>query len=222
VPTTISDPGPDNKAGTADDGGSIAAFNLQTAYVGLPTVSFVTNWGNDSKYDTFEATMTKRTSNHWSAQASYSWTKSWSARTALNPNDCINANASCQDVTTDYSFKLNGSFDGPLGIKFSPVYRMQAGNNFNRTFVARLNYANPNIDVSPRGDNRFGNINVFDLRFDRAITFWKGRLSPFLDLYNITNANPEQDVTVTSGSSYLRPVIIVAPRVARIGAKFDW
>ena len=49
-----------------------------------------------------------------------------------------------------------------------------------------------------------------------------GRLSPFFDLYNVTNSNAEQNLTVTSGSSWLRPVNIVPPRVARVGVKYDF
>ena len=227
VPTTIADPGPDGKAGTTDDGGTIAAFNLAAAYLGLPTVSNVTNTPGSSKYDTYEVTMTKRTSNHWSAQASYSWTKSWAYRNVtttypLNPNSCINANADCQDQTTDYSFKLNGTFNTWMGLNVSPVYRFQAGNNFGRQFTAKLNYTNPTINAEPLNAERTKNINIFDLRFDRSVTVKHYRISPFVDLYNLGNANPTQDITITSGSSYLRPINIVAPRLARIGVKLDW
>jgi hypothetical protein len=50
----------------------------------------------------------------------------------------------------------------------------------------------------------------------------KTRLSPFIDVYNLTNANPIQNTSWSSGSSFLRPLAIVPPRVLRIGAKFDW
>jgi hypothetical protein len=223
IPVTIADPGPDNVSGNADDGPSIQAWNLAAAYVGLPTRSFVTNWGNDSKYDTFEIALNKRMSNRWSASTSYAFTKSWAARTGLNPNACINANASCQDEMTDYSFKLNGSFELPAGFKLSPVYRFQAGSNFARTFVTRqLNYANPTIDAEPFDSRRTKHINLIDIRLDKAFAIKGGRLSPFFDVYNIANSNAEQNITVSSGSSWLRPINIIPPRVARVGVKFDW
>ena len=223
VPTTVRDPGRDGVAGTADDGGLIAANNLAAQYVGLPTVSFVTNVDRTpSKYDTIEIALNKRMSNHWSASTSYSFTKSWAGRNPVNPNACINANAACQDETTDYSFKLNGAFELPAGLKVSPVYRFQAGNNFARTFVATLNYANPTLNAEPLNSQRAKNINLLDIRVDRGFNMPGGRLSPFLDLYNMTNSNAEQNITVTSGTSYLRPITIVSPRVVRIGAKFDW
>jgi hypothetical protein len=228
IPATVKDPGPDAVIGTADDGAPIAAFNLAAAYVGLPTVSLVTNVPGSSTYDTFELTLNKRASHRWSGQASYSLTRSHAYRTVsstypLNPNSCINADANCRDNLTDYSFKLNGTFELPLGFKVSPVYRFQVGSNFARQFVASgLNYANPTLNAGPLNTQRQDSFNLIDLRFDRMIAIRGGRLSPFLDLYNLTNANPIQDITITSGTSWLRPINIVAPRVMRIGVKFDF
>ena len=82
--------------------------------------------------------------------------------------------------TTDYSFKLTGSFDLPAGIRLSPVYRFQAGTNFARTFVATLNYANPTLNAEPMNTNRTAHVNLIDIRIDRAITIGGNRLVPFL------------------------------------------
>ena len=222
VATTVRDPGPDGRTGTADDGGLINAFNLSSTYLGLPTQNLATNIGGQSEFDTMELAINKRMSHRWSASASYSFTWNKAVRNAFNPNSCINANADCQDETTDYSFKMNGVFELPGGLKMSPVYRFQTGNSFARTFVATLNYANPTISVEPLGAERTKNVNLIDLRFDRAFPIKGGRLSPFLDLYNLANSNAEQNITVSSGTSYLRPINIIPPRVARVGVKFDW
>jgi hypothetical protein len=48
------------------------------------------------------------------------------------------------------------------------------------------------------------------------------KVGPFLDTYNLFNANAEQNVIWASGASFLRPTAIVPPRVARIGAKVSW
>ena len=88
--------------------------------------------------------------------------------------------------------------------------------------MARLNYANPTTNAEALNARRNDNINLIDLRVDKSVQVGKGRLAPFLDLYNITNANPVQDITVDVGTSWLRPINIVAPRVTRLGVKFDW
>jgi hypothetical protein len=43
-----------------------------------------------------------------------------------------------------------------------------------------------------------------------------------MDLYNLFNANPVQNTSWSSGTSWLRPINIIPPRVLRIGAKFDF
>jgi len=40
--------------------------------------------------------------------------------------------------------------------------------------------------------------------------------------YNIFNANAEQALSTSSGSSFLRPTAITPPRIARVGLKFQW
>jgi hypothetical protein len=47
------------------------------------------------------------------------------------------------------------------------------------------------------------------------------RVAGFVDVFNLLNANPEQNMSWTSGS-FLRPLDIVPPRIARIGAKLEW
>jgi hypothetical protein len=223
IPVTISDPGPDGVSGTADDAGTLQAWNLDPAYVGLPSVNLITNYDGKSAYDSFEVALNKRMSSNWSASTSVSYTKSRVLVQPTNPNALINTNADGQDETSDYSFKLNGVFNVPAGLKISPVYRFQAGNNFARTFVTRqLNYANPTINAEALNARRSDNVSVLNIRVDRPINIGNSRLSPYLDLYNVLNANPIQDITVSSGANFLRPTLIVAPRILRIGARYDW
>jgi hypothetical protein len=40
-------------------------------------------------------------------------------------------------------------------------------------------------------------------------------------VFNLFNANPEQNASWSSGS-FLRPLTIVPPRIARIGATLEW
>ena len=46
--------------------------------------------------------------------------------------------------------------------------------------------------------------------------------SAFVDVFNLFNANPEQNRNWSSGSAFLAPQVIVAPRVARAGVRIDW
>jgi hypothetical protein len=77
--------------------------------------------------------------------------------------------------------------------------------------------------AEPVGTWRTDNIAIVDLRVEKGFRIAQGRrIGVFVDVFNVFNANPEQNVVWSSGASYLRPIDIVPPRIARIGAKLDW
>ncbi len=90
------------------------------------------------------------------------------------------------------------------------------------TATGQLNYANPTLNSELLSARRNSTVSIVNLRVDRPIALGKVRLSPQLDLYNMLNANPIQDITVTSGSSFLRPINIVPPRIVRFGFKLEF
>jgi len=235
VPVTVRDPGPDGVLNNTDDGPSIAAFNLAPEYVSLPVVNTYANVPGDADYYTWEITATKRMSDRWSGL--FSFTHTWSEAQEkdhfgqvfrqndlpITPNDLINTEPDGKVKYTDWSLKLHGTYEGPWGLKVSPMLRHQAGQNYGRTFTAVLNHGTIRIPAEPINTNRQDNISIFDFRAEKVFRVDAGlTFSPFVDLYNVFNANPVQNMTWTSGSSYLRPTNIVPPRVARVGAKVNW
>jgi hypothetical protein len=65
-------------------------------------------------------------------------------------------------------------------------------------------------------------LTLLDVRVERTFRLSASRrLGAFVDVFNLLNANPEQRTSWSSGS-FLRPLSIVAPRIARIGMKLDW
>ena len=48
------------------------------------------------------------------------------------------------------------------------------------------------------------------------------RVRGFFDLFNITNSNAVETRTITTGTAFLRPTAVLAPRTARIGARFQF
>ena len=95
------------------------------------------------------------------------------------------------------------------------MLRHQGGQNFGRTFSATLNYGSVRIAAEPLDTRRQDDITVVDFRAGEGDPRLDGlQLGPFLDLYNVFNANPVQNMTWSSGSSFLRPTNIVPPRVA--------
>jgi outer membrane receptor protein involved in Fe transport len=239
VPVTIVDPGPTGVPGNAGGGASIQGYNLDPSYASLKPSYLMTNVpGAKATYKTWEVTATKRMSSGWSAMASFAetWSRSFGQNSSnaaqffgttvrqdwlpITPNDLIHANADGTMNTTDWQMKFSGTWDGVWGLKVSPLLRVQSGQNFGRTILATLNYGSVRILAEPMNTRRQDNIVVFDTRVEKAVRSAGGAsVALFLDLYNITNANPIQNETWSSGSSFLRPTAIVPPRVARVGTK---
>ena len=48
------------------------------------------------------------------------------------------------------------------------------------------------------------------------------RVGAFVEVFNALNANPEQNVSWSSGAAFLRPLDIVSPRIVRVGVTVDW
>jgi hypothetical protein len=235
VPVNLNDPGPDGRVGTSDDGPVIQGFDLAQQFRGLPTVNQTRNVPNsDGKYTTWEITATKRHTNRWSLMATFAHT--WSAdqnnaffgqnvrnnQYAITPNDKINATDSGAYEFTAWQGKLNATIEGPWAIKVTPVLRHQAGQPFGRTFSQTLSYGSVRILAEPIDTRRMDNITIVDLRLEKVVPVRRSRVSGFIDLFNMLNANPEQNMSWVSGTAFLRPLNIVPPRILRFGAKLDW
>ena len=67
------------------------------------------------------------------------------------------------------------------------------------------------------------NITLLDVRVEKGFRLaGHRRVAGFVDVFNVLDANPEQNTNWSSGTSFLRPVSIVPPRLARIGVKLEW
>lgn len=235
VPVSVPDPGPDGRVGTADDGAPIAATDLAPQFRGLTPVNRTINVERgDSDYHTFEITGTKRMSNRWSLLASYGFTKSFDQAATIqgnairgnvlvqNPNDEINTEDG-RFVYTRQTVKLNGTWNSPWwDVSFSPMLRYQQGIPFGRTFASTLSYGSVRFLAEPMGTRRQDAIAILDLRVEKTQRFGGRDVSLFFDVYNVTNSNPAQNLQWSSGTAFNRPLSIVPPRLARIGAKLNF
>ena len=236
VPVSISDPGPDGQAGTADDGPAIRGYDLRAELVGLAPVNIVRNVpGADAQYWTWDITATRRFTGRWSLVAGFAHT--WNGDHAsgyfgqfvrentypLTPNDLINAGESGRYEFRIWSARIYGTYAGPWDVRITPFLRHQSGQPFGRTFVTARNYGNIRVLAEPIGTRRMDNITMLDVRVEKGIPLGgHRRLAGFVDVFNLLNANPEQNTNWSSGSSFLRPLSIVPPRLARVGMKLEW
>jgi carboxypeptidase family protein/TonB-dependent receptor-like protein len=236
TPVLISDPGPDGLPGTGDEGPAIPGFEVGKEFLPIPQSFEVRNVPRaDSRYWTWDLAADRRLNNRWSVAAGASVT--WNAEEAsaylgqpvrqnpypLNPNDLIHAGEDGRHEFTTWTFKAHGIYEAPWGLRVTPHLRHQSGQPFGRTIRTTLNYGEAGIPilVEPIGTRRTDNITVLDLRLEKAFRWSGRRFAGFLDVFNLFNGNPEQNVSFSSGT-FLQPLSIVPPRIARIGARIDW
>jgi hypothetical protein len=239
VPVTIPDPGPDGRVGTGDDGRGIPGFNLAAQYVGTPSINVTQNVPNsDSDFLTYEFSGTKRMSNRWSFQASFSVMKNWfnhntfpeaqspnTIRTNLlpvTPNDLISTDGKGRFVFTVWSAKALGTFELPYGMRVAATVREQSGLPYGRTFDTSLNYGTVRVLAEPMGTERQRDVIITDVRLEKTFAL-RGPLqaSGILDFFNLFNGNAEERISWQSGS-YLRPLQVIPPRVARVSVRMTF
>ena len=228
VPYSIVDTGVDGMANTADDRtiSLLGVPNTPDVNTRFPLTNVTQNTPRFSRYKTVEASFNKRLGNRWAAQVggSHTWAHDFPGAYPNNPNGAFEGDNSRWD------FKVSGTYEAPYGIRISPLVRHQAGANFARQFSVGAGAATAagaifsgTINVEPFNSNRHDNITVFDVRADRGFNLAGSlRMRLFVDLFNISNSNAVETRTITTGAAYLRPTAVLAPRTARIGARFQF
>jgi hypothetical protein len=228
------DPGPDGREGTGDDGRELMLYDV-------PAGSDLTG-GNvrnvdrsASDYFTWEAAADRRFSNRWALSTSFAYT--WNRDQAnaylnqpvrenaypLTPNDLIHTDGRGRHVFGVWSAKAVGTFTAPWEVRATSLIRHQSGQPFGRTFQAQLpTYGTARVLAEPIGARRQDHVTIVDARLERPFRRQWAQISGFLEISNLLNANPEQNVNWSSGNSFLRPLSIVSPRIARIGVRLDW
>ncbi len=224
VPFNFVDIGVDGVRGTADDR-SLSYVGLPSANAAtlFPTTQVETNVAQFSRYRTFEMSLNKRYGNKWSASigGSHTWMQDFPNNFPQNPNQ-----PGVEDRTT-WNFKASGSYDAPFGIRVSPVLRHQSGLNYARTnsiaYPAGLTGSGTTVYMEPMNSNREDNIWVFDVRGEKTLNLSsRVRTRFFLDLFNLSNSHASETISRATGTGYLKPSAILAPRTARVGFRFLW
>jgi hypothetical protein len=88
--------------------------------------------------------------------------------------------------------------------------------------VRNLAYGTATVRAEPFGEQRKPNITIVDIRSEKRFAFSGRPLTGFFDVYNIFNTNAEQDLTIASGASWMRPTLVTSPRVVRLGVRLQW
>ncbi len=232
--TAAYDSGPDGIRGNGDDGGAITLFDIPSG-VTVPASRNDLQTPDEAhrNYKSIDVTLNKRMSNRWSLVSSflYTWTQDYLYGLSENPN---------QDLynyydNTAWAFKLFGTYRAPWGVRVSPVVRHQSGDGLRRIVEVTLRTGTFNYTAEPFGTYREDNVTLFDTRLEKQFQLARRRVGLFFDAFNITNSNAAQAqdnvtgrrTTTVNGQRveyqrFLRPTVIIAPRVFRFGFKLDF
>ena len=203
------------------------------------------------RYKAFEISAVKRMSNRWQMQTSYVWSR-MNGDILLdytNPNNLIPfvgqgatttggiGNTNSPDQT--HAFKVLGSYQAPFGITAGANYQALSGLPRDRNLSVNFAQGTANIRVEPRGTYRADTLNLLSLRADKSFRInGPRRASVIVEVHNVLNSSAGQNSfgTVTrnfasqaafdaarlSTSYFGRVQEIVAPRVLKLGFKFDF
>ncbi len=240
TPHTVTDPGPDNLINTADDR-QITLYDVLPQYRGQ-NISYHTNHPGTQQYKALEITLNKRMSNRWQLMGSYSWSRLDGSLFVdpNNPNLAIPSNAEGRGSNDQpHAFKLLGSYQAPFGITLGANYQGVSGLPRDRTLAASLTQGSTTVRVEPRGTYRYDFLNLLSLRADKAFKLGgQRRFALVAEVHNVLNSNANQSSAGTATQSFAsqaafdaarlttsyfgRVQEIVAPRILKLGLKFDF
>ena len=234
VPVTLHDPGPDAELGTGDDGPLLQLLELRSDLLAQSQVVVRNLPDAENDHLTWEAVARRRFSGKWSLFASFAhtWNRDHAGEYfgqpiranefAVTPNDFIHTDRRGRHVYRDWSARIHGTWEGPWRTRITPFVRHQSGRAFGRTLVARLNYGTIRVLAEPIGRRRQDHVTLLDLRGEKDIAVTRTNdLTVFVEVFNTLNANPEQNISWET-ATFLRPLVIVPPRIVRVGFRFDW
>ncbi len=226
-------------------GGTVASPKPQTVTVYNLAPALVSAQNNvrdnqpylDTEYQGVEFTANKRFSNNWQMVAGLTIGKNTGGINATGgqsgTNDLNDPN------NTTYPDGIVGN-DSEVAFRLSGSYRLPYDINLAGTFIANNGYpyisnisvtraqaaaagvvltrASQTVLLSERGQERYPDVKMVDLRLSKTFKFGAGRtFQPQVDFFNIGNADTVTTLNTAVGSTYLAPSEILAPRIIRVG-----
>lgn len=235
IPITNPDPGPDGRVGTSDDPGrSITYYDFPANLAGRANqrLMVINDPRSTERHRTVELSVNKRFSRRWQLMASYSATKNSTLVPGQSglvltspPNFDPNTEFNTGDNTWEWLGRVSAVYVFPGTVNLSVNFDHRSGTPQARQvlFSGGLQIPTIVLNVDPVGTLRLPNTNVVDLRVGKEFKLPGGkRLSPRLNVYNVTNSNTVVARNLRSGPSYLLPSGILRPRIMELSMAFTY
>jgi Carboxypeptidase regulatory-like domain len=251
-PVSALDPGPDGVAGTADDA-PITVFNQDKSTLGRDRLLVTNPSGFGATFRGFELTAQKRLAHRWQWLASFAASHqdisalsvaavsgtgaeqessglSTTGSPFLNPNNLVNNNGGPGFFDRTYIFKTSGSYQLPLDILMSAVFKAQSGTPYARVVTLRndvngnaLNQGAVSVYAEPRGSRRFPALRTLDLRVAKSFGLGRQRkIEAMIDVFNAGNTATITSINGQTGPQFGAPLAILGPRVMRLGFRYSF
>jgi outer membrane receptor protein involved in Fe transport len=243
IPFAFQDIGADNVRGTADD----QVVNLFDRPAGIGQDRTMTNPVNvegmpddSGNYHTVEFGVNKRFSDKWLLLSSfeYSWLQDWRSSAVSTSTLAVlrapqpgispwlwrpNQRYLGQGETSIWNYKLVGRYVFPYEIGVSASYKLQSGFNYERDQSVSLPNAGAEaIPMEAFDARRAPNVGIFDVRFEWSYQLRKGgRITPMLDIFNLTNSGVVTNARNRTGSRFLEVISLLDPRTIRLGIRWE-
>jgi hypothetical protein len=184
----------------------------------------------DTTYNGIEVAATRRFSTRGSFMIGYHYGGDLGRIAGGDLNDPNNDIYAHGAVGNDepHQFKLSGNYQLPGDINFSGFFSARSGQprqrslNVNRALVPSLTRASQTVRLEPNDEQRYDRVMLLDLRMGRPFSFGHRRIEPFIDAYNLTNANTVLSEITSIGSTLGRVSSTINPRIIRLGAKVEF
>ena len=239
VPVTNTDPGPDGVRGNADDPGTpFTYYEYPTSLNGRAFERFtrVNDRKADQTYKSIDISVFKRLSNHWQLLASYSGTMRDVPITVSPTGSEFNGNVESGPLTPnaeinarehgwESSTKVSGVYQFPFQIMVSGNLEERSGYFWARSvrFTGGRTIPNITVNVEPIGTRQLPSSTQLDLRVEKTFTLTKQQtFAVRANVFNALNANTTLDVTRLSGPNFLRPTVIMEPRIMEFSMTYSF
>lgn len=186
------------------------------------------------KYSGFEVLLNKRFSNNWQLMVSYVYSKSTgnfdntqsngAGFTSIleNPNGTVFNDGKLTNDPT-HMLKIQGSVILPLSINLNMNFQIITGDTYTLSAWLPID-VDPNVsevNIKPRGSNRYPTTHTLDLRLEKTVTFNKLKVGILLDIFNLFNEGKITFLdTTTSSGSFGTTLSLTTPRAFRAGLRF--
>ena len=206
---------------------SLTIYNQSGATAGRQDNLLTNSSKLNTNYNGVEFTIQRRFSPQVYLLAGYHYGKALGRIAAgeLNdPNDDIFTDGAIGN-DEPHQFKLSGSYVLPWQISVSGFLSMRSGHTrapqlvVNRALVPNLTRSSQTVRLQRNDEERYDPVSLVDLRFGRRFKLGRWEFEPFVDAYNLLNANTVLTSVTTFGPNLGRVSSTINPRLIRVGGK---